>query len=809
MNSKILLLFTIVCLCGLFLTEAQNVGFTLEQRVPASTLFYASFPHLNQAKEALAKTQLAQLCQEPEVREFFVSLVKPYETQIAQALEQVNAALGMPVEKMLPTLYGELAVAVVDIDSQNPMMPLGLVLSWQFGEDRAPVYEILRTIQNKTGMSWEEQEKAGHQLFLLNGPPICFAFVGDVFIIATKPELLLRILEKNEATNSLQQHPAWQKAKAKVQKNHTPVAFAYVNLQQFLHTQFAGQIPPAAEPVLASLGLFDVKSLTLALNVHGDYLHNALFIEMQGERRGLTRFFYGDPCTSDMSKEIPKEAVGYTAGRFNLAWLLDEVENSIKMISQIIDQGGMLLGLYQHLWEKLETRLGFSIRNDLAATFGNEAYSFQYMPPDGGLIPYTVGVMTLKDHALFHKWLEPFAKNFALDIKKVTYQGVEIHYFSATLGQLGSNPFGSMDGKDQTESFMQSLSCGFSGMAFFIEGNRFYYSSSMHDLKNFLDMRSTWKEHLSDATDFQKVMQNLPANSSFVVYQDWRALWSCWYNTLTPFLRAFDGIMRKAGIPFDSALLPQSSTVRRHLAPTALSYLSDEDGILVQAYTVTGGLVYAVPGSILIGAVAIPAMEKEKQRKLIQTNEATAIGMLHNLATAQTQFQSSCIVDQDEDKIGEYGFLQELAGIINPRGKTEPVQPSYVAPSFVESINSGVILSEGYYFYCYLPGASNAIGEAEGMNNIASDAADNQETRYIIYAWPVEYGKTGNRTFAVNQSGEVHVSWESGYTMDNKPNAQDAFVSGNEKAANLEGDLAKDETAYVGYWQLESADEGE
>lgn len=794
LRSLTLLVLALACLCSVL--HAQNTGFTLESKVPATTLAYASFPHVTQAREALAKTQFAQLCQEPEMRAFFTALVNPFQPQIDQAWQQLDMVLGLSADKVASIFHGEMALAVVDIDLQNRMMPLGLVLSLQFGPNRAAVDELLQLAQTRIGITWEEQDKGGQKVFAVTGIPVAFTFIEDVLLVSNRPDLLAP-----QSVASLQQNQSFQKTKAKVHKTHTPIALVYFNVQQ-LRTQFAGMVPPAAEPVLNNLGLFDVQGLALAVNVYGDYLHNAIFVEMQGERRGIMRLFHGDACGSELIKEAPKDAIGYTACRTNLAWLLAEVESDIKLV----EPSGMLLGMYQQFWQDLEGRIGFSI-NDVAASLGNDAFSFQYMPADGGLIPYTIGILTIKDNALFHKWLEPFAKKFGLEIKSVQHHGTEIRYFSATLGQLGTNPFDTR-GKNPGEEMVQSLGIGLSGMAFFIEGGRLYYGNSMHDVKSFVDARGNWKEHLGDNADFQKVMQNLPP-SSILIYQDWRVLLGSWWNTLNPFLRAFEGFMRKAGIPFDSALLPQAQTISKHLVPSGFSYSSDADGVLMQAYTVTGGLVYIVPAGVLFGAVAIPMIEKDKQRKLLDGNEDAAIDMLRNLATAQSQFQSNCVVDQDEDKIGEYGFLQELAGIMNPRGKTEPLQPGYIAPTFVESIHEGVILYHGYYFYCYLPGAETAIGEAEGIGNIAAASADQQESRYVIYAWPVEYGKTGNRTFVINQAGEVHYGWESGYSLANKPAAHDAFLAGSEKADNLEGDLAKDESGYAGYWQTLSTDEEE
>lgn len=188
----------------------------------------------------------------------------------------------------------------------------------------------------------------------------------------------------------------------------------------------------------------------------------------------------------------------------------------------------------------------------------------------------------------------------------------------------------------------------------------------------------------------------------------------------------------------------------------------------------------------------------------IQANEGSAMATLRSLCTSQVQMMKSAIVDQDQDGTGEYGFIQEMAGTANIRGKDEKISLPFMQTALGETAakNNGVAMKSGYYFYCYLPGNERAIGEQAGkmpaLSPGDSNAINLQETYFVIYAWPVEPGKTGNRAFVIDQSGEVLACNDPNYTLANKPNPEDAYSKDSPNPKNLEGNLANDQPGMNG-----------
>lgn len=155
----------------------------------------------------------------------------------------------------------------------------------------------------------------------------------------------------------------------------------------------------------------------------------------------------------------------------------------------------------------------------------------------------------------------------------------------------------------------------------------------------------------------------------------------------------------------------------------------------------------------------VPAATVSQSR--MRSHERVAADTLRALAAAQSTFVARCIVDQDGDGAGEYGFLRELTGACVPRTRIMPLPPGEVLSAALGYVNaSGVAVKVGYCHMVYLPTSSEVAATESGRRLPQPDAGDAnpQETRWIAYAWPREYGVTGRCVFAVNQSAEVYVA---------------------------------------------------
>jgi len=145
-----------------------------------------------------------------------------------------------------------------------------------------------------------------------------------------------------------------------------------------------------------------------------------------------------------------------------------------------------------------------------------------------------------------------------------------------------------------------------------------------------------------------------------------------------------------------------------------------------------------------------------------KANESAAIATLKNIASAQAQFQACGAQDTDGDGTGEYGFLAELAGAkplrTSPSGDvgTAVLTPPVLSAAFGNVANHAVTRS-GYMFQIWLPAtASTAATELHegGSASITLDS-DLAEVAWYAYAWPAEYGVSGERAFFIGMHGDV------------------------------------------------------
>jgi prepilin-type N-terminal cleavage/methylation domain-containing protein len=145
----------------------------------------------------------------------------------------------------------------------------------------------------------------------------------------------------------------------------------------------------------------------------------------------------------------------------------------------------------------------------------------------------------------------------------------------------------------------------------------------------------------------------------------------------------------------------------------------------------------------------------------ISADETAAVGTLKQIVTAQSVVQAMRLIDQDNDGVGEYGWLAEMTGTVNVRDSTGPhggpiIDPPSAARSLGMVNVNGVVPKSGYLFRISLPGAGGAgINEAPNGGSPGGESPDLCETCWIAYAWPSGYGTAGKRAFCVNQTGDI------------------------------------------------------
>ena len=161
----------------------------------------------------------------------------------------------------------------------------------------------------------------------------------------------------------------------------------------------------------------------------------------------------------------------------------------------------------------------------------------------------------------------------------------------------------------------------------------------------------------------------------------------------------------------------------------------------------------------IIAAIAIPNLLSAR----LNANETSAISTLRNVSSSQAQFQASAKADVDNDGSGEFGLFRELSGAVGVRNVADAstqgsvMNPPVLSGAFRTFNTNHEVSRSGYLFHMVLPGAAGlGVMEVSGTAGLAAALdPDLAETSWCCYAWPASYSTSGNRTFFVNQTGDI------------------------------------------------------
>jgi prepilin-type N-terminal cleavage/methylation domain-containing protein len=190
----------------------------------------------------------------------------------------------------------------------------------------------------------------------------------------------------------------------------------------------------------------------------------------------------------------------------------------------------------------------------------------------------------------------------------------------------------------------------------------------------------------------------------------------------------------------------------------------------------------------IIAAIAIPNLLAAR----LAANETSAISTQRNITSCQGQFQAGAKSDVDVDGTGEFGMFRELSGGSAVRTAAagtntggSVLNPPVLSGAFRTMNANNEVSRSGYLFKMVLPGTAGvAVTETAGNTAFDNQPVDNDlaETTWCCYAWPASYGNSGNRSFFVNQGGDITSTEDSDYSATGiftSANAGRAFVAGS------------------------------
>jgi prepilin-type N-terminal cleavage/methylation domain-containing protein len=199
----------------------------------------------------------------------------------------------------------------------------------------------------------------------------------------------------------------------------------------------------------------------------------------------------------------------------------------------------------------------------------------------------------------------------------------------------------------------------------------------------------------------------------------------------------------------------------------------------------------------IIAAIAIPNLLSAR----LNSNETAAIATLRNIISAQAQFQTTSRADENNNGVGEYGTFGEMSGSVGVRGNAI-LNPPVLSTAFRTVNANGEVSRSGYLFAMYLPDAAgDGVAEVGGGGADPTVDPDFAETTWCCYAWPANHGNTGNRTFFVNQGGDIVGTEDQNYSGPaTGPQPNSAFAPGG--GTTITGNVATGMTGRDGnFWR--------
>ena len=145
-------------------------------------------------------------------------------------------------------------------------------------------------------------------------------------------------------------------------------------------------------------------------------------------------------------------------------------------------------------------------------------------------------------------------------------------------------------------------------------------------------------------------------------------------------------------------------------------------------------IVVAIIG--IIAAIAVPGLLRAR----LSGNEASAIGSVRTMASAQATYSSSC---------GGGGFAPTLADLA--------LAPAGSVPFIPVDLGSG---TKSGYTFAIIEDGNDVIAAAATCNGASAPSS----TRFVAYGNPTTAGSTGVRRFGVDETGVIRWDGDSDIT---------------------------------------------
>jgi len=551
-----------------------------EKTIPEDALAVVLVRNCTELGEKYKAHSAYKLWQEPSVQRF---LEKPLD-RLNEEIGKAEGKAGVTKDQVLGLFKGQLGFFVV----ADPPGEGGTVFMIEVGDQGEEAQRIVEAFVSAVGreapnlqLRTVEEEFEGVGLSIVmkaneEDPVLVYAVVDDVLLLGGPAAVVKRAVTglRNPPPRSIAAGQVYGDALERVGRDADVIAF--VNIQRIIDlvTSMRPEGAQGMERTLGALGVDGLVSASMGIHVTREEAVSRLFLKIAGRPRGIVKMIVPEPGPLHGGADVPADAAGFMATRFDFAGNWDEFEKILQalnpmMLQQLKQQE---LALTQQIGEP------FSIRNDIVAVFGPGVSFYQKFEKPFNLstsqrvvIAVDISGKTAFDN-LLNKLRKVAPMVFAM-MQPQDYMGRQIYVFTPPRPPNAPPP---APGQMPVPAFAAT-------------DNSFVFSNNVETLKAHLRLLGKDGETMAGQQAFQEALRKLPADRRVMIShsnpkpQVEMLLSAMGGPQGEMFLGALRGNPQIAEFLdlFDFALLPPSEDVTKHLVSSTSCAVRLPDGILL------------------------------------------------------------------------------------------------------------------------------------------------------------------------------------------------------------------------------------
>jgi hypothetical protein len=648
-----------------------------ESLLPDDTLIYLGTDDLDTTVAKSKASPFGQILAEKEVSDFLAKPIGDFRKMVdlGLAMAKQNPALAgveLDLDKLFAGPYGRAFVAVTGVKlpaapafdpatldlgiviglepkkgASDPLATLKTVLVALAGQEGGPLK--VETVQ-ATGFTYDKLQAPG------GAPPLCFANAGGLSLFTTSERALTGVLQHVQTPGtSLATSAAFARcvAAAGAPSAGDVVVFAQVGrvmelarnvaelgLDQAKHTvtrtDEQGKVVTTTEPEPRAVmirkiveQLFDAGKLTslgpsYATSTWRDGVCVATaYSESDPSQGGFAALEKNLPIDRDLLKFVPKNALEFSLGSFDVAPLWDMVMNGLKEAAPEIH--GQAVGAIRAVETKVagadaQGEPTWDVRRDLVGAIGGRVMTMKTPSTSSDL--FSSGNLV--------GWIEtPNPDALEKSMK----------YLFAIPGQMFDKP---LNLKEQMhgDAKLETLDLGSLGPAalfaaslqptYTIRQGKMWFSTNLRAIKKALDSQTTPPtENITANPDFSSHFVEPPQGAvvTSLSYSDTAKNFEKTYGALVQAIPMVMPQLQTMGfeLPIDTALLPYGETISKHLFGTvSMSYRTGKTGHVTVSRGPIGPEtgVWVAAGIGMIAAQAAQQAQQKQMKRAMQTDRA-------------------------------------------------------------------------------------------------------------------------------------------------------------------------------------------